>query len=96
MEFLFFAAGGVLGLCGSGGAVWGFRKRCHASKEVTLLDEDKEGKSALHLKDFAKFGPRPFVYVRPVGRPEIMYVRPVGSLDNTSDIGENPNINNLT
>ena len=34
---------------------------------------------------FAKSGPGPFIYVRPVGGPE-----------STSNIGENPNINNLT
>ena len=28
--------------------------------------------------------------------PKIIYVRPVGSRENTSNIGENPNINNLT
>ena len=27
--------------------------------------------------------------------PKIIYVRPVGSPENTSNIGENPNINNL-
>ena len=28
--------------------------------------------------------------------PKIIYVRPVGGPENTSNIGENPNINNLT
>ena len=28
--------------------------------------------------------------------PKIIYVRPVGSPENTSNIGENPNINNPT
>ena len=28
--------------------------------------------------------------------PKIIYVRPVGSPENTSNIGENPNIDNLT
>ena len=28
--------------------------------------------------------------------PKIIYVRPVGSPENTLNIGENPNINNLT
>ena len=28
--------------------------------------------------------------------PNIIYVRPVGGPENTSNIGENPNINNLT
>ena len=40
--------------------------------------------------------PGPFIYVRPVCGPKIIYVRPVGSPENTSNIGENPNINNLT
>ena len=31
-----------------------------------------------------------------VAVPKIIYVRPVGSPENTSDIGEDPNINNLT
>ena len=33
----------------------------------------KEGKSAINLSNlgkFGKFGPRPFIYVRPVGGPE--------------------------
>ena len=28
--------------------------------------------------------------------PKIIYVRPVGGPENTSNIGENPNINDLT
>ena len=34
---------------------------------------DKEGKSAINLSNlgkFAKFGPGPFIYVRPVGGPK--------------------------
>ena len=34
---------------------------------------DQDGKSAINLSNlgnFAEFGPRPFIYVRPVGGPE--------------------------
>ena len=36
-------------------------------------ETNKEGKSAINLSNFgnfAKFGPGPFIYVRPVGGPE--------------------------
>ena len=55
-------------------------------------------RSAINLSNFgklAKFDPGPFIYVRPVGGPKMIYVRPVGGPENTSNIGENPNINNL-
>ena len=58
----------------------------------------QKGKSATNLSDLVKlvpnFDPGLFIYVRPVGRLEnyIWYARPVGSPENTSNIGENPNI----
>ena len=56
----------------------------------------KEEKSAIHLSNLGNFAildPRLFIDVRPVGSLQSIYVRAVGSPENTSDIRENPNIN---
>ena len=63
---------------------------------------NKEGKSAINLSNLGnlcQFWPRAIYLCFMLGRlavPKIIYVRPVGSPENTSNIGENPNINNLT
>ena len=57
----------------------------------------KEGKSAINLSNlgnFCQIWPRAIMLGR-LAVPKIIYVRPVGSPENTSNIGENPNINNL-
>ena len=57
------------------------RERAQSSHKETALGSEKcslanikEGKSAINRsnlgKFLAKFGPRPFIYVRPVGGPE--------------------------
>ena len=60
----------------------------------------KEGKSAINLSNLGKFcqiWPQ-VIYLCQAGRrsPQIIYVRTAGGPENTSNIGENPNINNLT
>ena len=45
----------------------------NAAKQGQPLHFSKEGKSAINLGNlgnFAKFGPGPFIYVRPLGGPE--------------------------
>ena len=60
----------------------------------------KEGKSAINLSNlgiFCQIWPR-VIYLKMLGRsavPKIIYVRTAGGAENTSNIGENPNINNL-
>ena len=35
-----------------------------------IREKGKEGKSEINLGNLGKFGPGPFIYVRPVGGPE--------------------------
>ena len=59
----------------------------------------KEGKSAINLSNLGNFGqiwPGHLFMLGRLAVPKIAYVRPVGSPENTSSIGENPNINNQT
>ena len=60
----------------------------------------KEGKSTRNLSNFGLFlphlAPGHLFLLGRLAVPKIIYVRPVGSPENTSNIEENPNINNLT
>ena len=59
----------------------------------------KERRNAINLSNLGKFGqispPGNLFMLGRLAVPKIIYVRPVGSPENTSNIGENPNINNL-
>ena len=60
----------------------------------------QKGKSAINLSNLGKFcqiWPRAiYLCLGRLAVPKIIYVRPVGGPENTSNIRENPNINNLT
>ena len=61
---------------------------------------NREGKSAINLSNFREFLPNLTPgHLFMLGRsavPKIIYVRTAVGPENTSNIGENPNINNLT
>ena len=59
---------------------------------------NKEGKSAINLGNLGKpnLAPGHLFMLGRLTVPKIIYVRPVGSPENTSNIGENANKNNLT
>ena len=59
----------------------------------------KEGKSAINLSNLANLPNLAPGHLLMLGRsavPKIIYVRTAAGPENTSNIGENPNINNLT
>ena len=60
----------------------------------------KEGKSAINLSNLGKvclnLAPGHLFMLGLLAVPKIIYVRPVGSSENTSNNADNPNINNLT
>ena len=69
-------------------------------KVLVLKGYYKEGKSAINLSNLGNFGqnlsPGHLFMLGRLAVPKIIYVRPVSSPENTSNIGENPNMNNLT
>ena len=78
---------------------WCFRPSS-SSNLSGAQNSTKEGKSAINLSNLGKFlpnlAPGHLVMLGRLAVPTNIYVRPVGSPENTSNIGENPNINNLT
>ena len=69
------------------------------SKRI-LSPKYKEGKSAINLSNlgifFPNLSPGHLFMLGRLAVPKVIHVRPVGSPENTSNTGENPNINNLT
>ena len=60
----------------------------------------KEGKSAINLSNLGNFcqilAPGHLFMLGRSAVPKMIFVRTAGGAENTSNIGENPNINNLT